>query len=181
MSLSITLIWPLEEPVPTEAEAWDIYTEHELFHELSSIADWIDRCVDPHYKLALRVGLKPFTIMHAYSCIDDTGEFPDGPDDWFSPEELEQSVEGFMSKMGMDDPDAMVMCEYWVREVREKGDIHRGPGPTPKIMPGEEPYLVGLWRTRALGLLIYNMISIAHAARTCRRNGIDRLAFGSFA
>lgn len=180
MSLSICLIWPLEEPVPTEEEAWDIYTEFDPFYEPSSIAKWVDLCVYSYDKLALRVGLKPFTIVQDYSSIDDTGEFPDEPDDWFSPEELEQSVEGFMSKMGMNDPDAMVMCEYWIREIRTKGFIPDDLGRTPKILPGEDPYLVGLWRTGALGLLISNMEGMAQAARACRKNGIERLAFGLF-
>lgn len=180
MSLSICLIWPLEEPVPTGAEAWDIYDEFGSFYEPTSIAQWVDLCVYSYDKLALRVGLRPFTILQAYSSIDETGEFPDDPDFWFSPDELEQSVKGFMSKMGMNDPDAMVMCEYWVREIRTKGYITDDLGPTPKILPGEDPYLAGLWRTQALGLLISNMEGMARAAQTCRKNGIERLAFGSF-
>ena len=178
--MSITLIWPLEEPVPDLEQAWEIYGALNPFFEPSSVADWIDRCVDPHFKLAERIGLKPFTIVHDYSYIDETGEFPDEPHEWFSPEELEQSVLDFMSKMGMNDEDAMVMCEYWIREIREKGDIYRGDGPMPKILPGEDPYLVGIWRTKALGLLIANMESIVIAARTCRNKGVKRLAFGLF-
>ena len=180
MSLSRCLIWPLEEPVPTEAEAWDIYDKFGSFFKPGSIAKWVDLCVYSYDELPLRAGLRPFTILQAYSSIDDTGEFTDDPDDWFSPDELERSVEGFMSKMGMNDPDAMVMCEYWIREIREKADIHRGSGPIPKILPGEDPYLVGLWRTGALGLLIANLKGMAQAARACREKGIERLAFGSF-
>lgn len=180
MSLSITLIWPLEEPVPNIEEAWEIYNEHNHFFEPSSIADWIDRCVDPHFQLAERIGLKPFSILHDYSYIDETGEFPDGPDDWFSPDELEQSAFDFLAKMGMNDPDAMVMCEYWIREIRQKGGVHDGDGPMPKILPGEDPYLVGIWRSAALGLLITNMSSVAATADVCRENGIERLAFGLF-
>ncbi|MDH5411107.1 MAG: hypothetical protein OEY16_06935 [Alphaproteobacteria bacterium] len=161
-------------------EAWDVYDEFGSFYEPTSIAKWVDLCVYSYETLALRVGLKPFTILQAYSSIDDTGEFTDDPDFWFSPDELEQSVEGFVSKMGMNDPDAMVMCEYWVREIRTKGVIPGGTGPMPKILPGEDPYRVGLWRTQALGLLISNMEGMVRAARACREKGIERLAFGTF-
>lgn len=180
MSLSICLVWPLKDMIPTDEEAWDIYNESGAFYEPSSIAKWVDLCAYSYDQLALRVGLRPFTIMQAYPKLDDKGEFSDDPDDWFSPDELEQSVMDFMSKMGMNDPDAMVMCEYWVREIRTKGTISDDLGPTPKILSGEDPYLVGLWRTEALGLLISNMTGLVHTARACREKGIERLAFGSF-
>lgn len=180
MSLSICLVWPLKDIIPTDEEAWDIYNESGSFYEPSSIAKWVDCCAYAYDQLALRVGLRPFTILQDYPKLDDNGEFSDDPDDWFSPDELEQSVMGFMSKMGMNDPDAMVMCEYWVREIRTKGVISDDLGPPSKILPGEDPYFVGLWRTGALGLLIYNMEGMAQAARACREKGIDRLAFGSF-
>lgn len=80
----------------------------------------------------------------------------------------------------MNDPDAMVMCEYRVREIRTKSGITGDLGPTPKILPGENPYLVGLWRTQVLALLISNMEGMAQAARACREKGRERLAFGSF-
>lgn len=181
MSLSIALIWPLKELAPTPAEAWEIYNEIYTFFEPSSVADWLDRCVEPHFELALRIGLKPFTIVQDYSMIDETGEFPDDPDCWFSPEELEASVRGFMSKMGMNDADAMVMCEYWIREIRQKAASPSYTEPTPKILPGEDPYLVGIWRTEALGLLISNLEAMALAAHTFRNKGIERLAFCQFA
>jgi hypothetical protein len=41
----------------------------------------------------------------------------------------------------------------------------------PKSSPGEDPYLVGLWRTGALGLLISNMEGMVQAARACREKG----------
>lgn len=48
----------------------------------------------------------------------------------------------------MNDPDAMVMCEYWVREIRTKSGITGDLGPTPKILPGEDPYLVACGEPR---------------------------------
>jgi hypothetical protein len=93
---------------------------------------------------------------------------------------LEAATEGFMSKLGLNDLDAMFLCECWVREVRTRAGVHHGPDPAPKILHGEDPVLVGVWRTEALGLLICNLESILQAARNCRREGIERLAFGWF-
>lgn len=180
MAATVSLIWPLPEPVPLEEEATEIYAKLAPLHEESSLWQWMDRCIGRKTELALRAGLKPFTVVHPYYEIDERGEYKDGPDDWFSPEELEAATKGFMSKMGLNDLDALFLCECWVREIRTRSGNHDGIEPMPEMLPGEDPFLVGLWRTEALGLLISNLESIVQAARNCKREGIERLAFGWF-
>ena len=130
-----------------------------------------------HWNLVAKLELGPYGFAHWYELIEEDG-FPDGPDDWVSPDEMIAATNRFRSLIGTEDPDALALVECFIQHNRTSQAPMPPPGePIPRVLEGEDPFDVGCWRVGALSMLLQNFEGVIVAAHNCRREGIERIAF----
>ncbi len=181
MTSNLEIIWPLEGKPPPYEAGWEIFDALDSGFESKSMARWFTQCLmGEHMDVVDRMGLRPYSFAHMYVLIEEDEKFPDGPDDWFSPDEMIDATRKLLSLIGNDDPDALVLMECFVSENRTRRAGFEGAGPRPRFAEGEDPFEVGLWRADTLWLLLGNLQGVVEASRACKRKGIQRIAFCYF-
>lgn len=181
MSFNLDIIWPLDGPPPSYEEGVEFYEKLSVGAETKSMATWFANCLTGSRRDVLaRLELKPYSFAHMYEMIADDGEFPNGPDDWVSPDEMIEATQKFLSLIGNEDPDALALVECFINENRTRRAEFAVSYPRPRIVEGEDPFAVGLWRAQALSVLLDNLQGVIEAADACNKEGIDQVAFGYF-
>ena len=181
MSFYLDVIWPLEGTPPSYEESDKVFdlTDHNI--ETKSMARWFTECLmGQHMKVVARMGLRPYSFAHMYVLIEEDVEFPDGPDAWVSPDERIEATRKFLSLIGNDDPDALVLVECYITETRTRRAGAERSGPRPRFAEGEDSFEVGLWRAQTLCELLNNLDGVIATAQACKKKGIERIAFCYF-
>lgn len=178
MSGNLHIIWPLDDPPPPWEEAEQIYSRLDLDIETESMARWFERCqMGAHMDLSAKLELGPYGFAHWYELIEEDG-FPNGPEDWVSPDEMIAATNRFMSLIGLENADALILVECFIQRNRTRQAPMPPPGePMPRVLEGEDPSDVAIWRVSALSLLLRNLEGVILTAHNCRREGIERIAF----
>ena len=181
MSFYMDIIWPLESGPPSFEEANKLYEKLNFIGDTKCLARWFTECLmGAHCAIVARLELKPYSFAHMYELIEEDGEFPNGPDAWVSPDEMIDATKKLLSLIGNDDPDALVLMECFINENRTRWARHAGTRPRPRIVEGEDPFEVGLWRAQMLSLLLENLQGVIEAANSCKKEGMERIAFCYF-
>lgn len=182
MSFYLGVIWPLEGPPPSYEKSHEVFDKVDSnLMETKSMARWFSECLTgEHMDVVARMGLRPYSLAHMYELIEEDEEFPDGRDAWVSPDEMIEATRKFLSLIGNDDPDALVLVECFVTETRTRRAGSERVGPRPRFAEGEDSFEVGLWRAQALRELLNNLEGVIATARACKKAGIDRIAFCYF-
>lgn len=178
MSMFLHIIWPLDEPPPAWEDAEPIYDRLASGMEPKGMGRWFTDCLmGGRQDVVARMGLGPYGFAHWYELIEEDG-FPDDADAWVSPDELIAATMKLQSLIGNDDPDALTLVECFIQHNRSMdGPLPPYGQPIPRVLEGEDPAAVGLYRVAALGDLLNNLEGVKQTAYNCKREDIERMAF----
>lgn len=179
--MNLDIIWPLDGAPPSYVEGNELYTKYSNNAEPKSMARWFSDCLTSgHWKMVERMGLRPYSFAHMYLLIEEDGEYPSGLDAWVSPDEMIEATKKLLSLIGNDDPDALVLVECFINENRSRKAAYAGIRPRSRIVEGEDPFEVGFLRAQMLSLLLENLQGVIDTANSCKKEGIERIAFCYF-
>lgn len=178
MIASLHIIWPLDGPAPAWDEAELIYSRHYAGMENESMGRWFADCLTgAHETLVAGMDLGPYGFAHWYEYIEEEG-FPEEDEAWVSPDEMVAATWRLQSLIGNDDPDALTLVECFIRENRTMQGRRPPAGqPLPRVLEGEDPANVARFRVDALRGLLNSLEAVIETAYSCKREGIERIAF----
>lgn len=184
MSRWAQLYWPVDMKLPAGVAAFDqkpdglreewetVYDNlSELYGDAAptlvgdSLARWLSAI---YYRTALssdevgELGMEPLMTVAVWDNIEDDGEFPEGPDWWAPPGEVERACEGLIKLVEADNETALKALEIYVR-----GSL---PVDDPRL--GDE-----IWRKERKVDFLTELRRITENAANCREQGITKVGF----
>jgi len=159
--MDVTLIWPLDFTPPEQDEAADYYLESATYADKKGFRNFCLDYLHCNSQVVAELGLDAFKTIHYYPDIEEDGHFPDGPDNWVTPQVMRSAVQKILDWINGSQPEGKLLRDAYVEY--QFGPEDGGPSPEEHIENFRE-----------------ELMSLLQDCTNCEEHGIERVALCAF-
>ena len=157
----VALIWPFGSEPPPQDEAADYYLESATYADKKGFSKFCLNYLHCESQVVTELGLDAFKPIHYYPHIEEDGCFPDGPDDWVTPQVMRSAVQKVLDWINGSQPEGKLLRDAYVK--CQFGPEDGGPSPEEHIENFRE-----------------ELISLIQDCMKCEEQGIERVTLCAF-